>query len=99
MSAASRLARIEASLLEAVYESELERIARRSGVPLSEVKQEAEFLARKYERYSVELPNGMYDIEPVFRAAAEGEGFDLDELIKDARRMIRKLRRLPGSAS
>ena len=98
MSLSTRLARIEASLLDAVYEHELGLIARRSGAPLSEVKQEAEWLARKYDRFAVELSNGMYDIEPVLRAAAEGEGFDLDELMKDARRMIRKLRRLPGGA-
>jgi hypothetical protein len=89
----SRLAKAEAGLPDALLWREALKVAAETGERPEDIYFEGRRLIREYGHYEVHLPGGMVDIEPMLRAMAEGEGWDVDVLVAEARRVVRNLHR------
>ncbi len=92
MRLASRIEKAEAGLVHDYIRRDLQQLARETGEPLESLYRELERLNRKYLPYAVPQPDGLLDIEPMLRAAAEGERLDYDDLLRSVKEAVRKLR-------
>jgi hypothetical protein len=93
MALESRLSNAEADLSDALIWKEALKVAAETGERPEDVYHETRDLIEKYRHYEVHLPGGTVDIEPLLRAMAEGEGWDVDLLISEARQALRNMKR------
>src|SRR5215217_5267921 len=97
MSINRRLKKAEDYIGDAVLWSEVRKLASETGEDPTELYRESREVIDRYWHLARPLTSGWVDIEPVLRAVAKGEDLDYEELLKEAKRSLRNLRRRVAS--